>query len=425
MQIRNQILIFVPILLLLTNGWTQPAGPRSERNQATHFSKSRFFYSSYNFGDSTRTKSQLYVYWGFVNDILQFIKNRENEFNAQYEMSIELLDKKQNYIDGKTIANSIIVANFEETNSDKFTNTGLVKFTVRPGEYLLRVELTDLDTQKRMTQLQKIQLNDFSSRQLACSDLIFFDNPVQHLLSGIDSPNIAANFTDSLSRPTVFFELYPQNSTEPLEFSCKIFDSNEKIVGQQIENITDKKNIISRSIDLKSQITQPGRYTIQLQLTQGKKTTGRNSHFFINWNHHNFLIHRIDDTLELLKELGNAGELDNLKDVTESEKLARLEAFWKKRDPSPETEENEIKTEFYRRLEFANQRFSVYFLDKPGWKTDRGQIYIKFGEPTMVEQQASELNRPAYEIWVYDSIHQRVIFVDRNGFGDFQLLKVE
>jgi len=63
---------------------------------------------------------------------------------------------------------------------------------------------------------------------------------------------------------------------------------------------------------------------------------------------------------------------------TDDEKQSFIETFWLRRDPSPDTEENEFKEEHYRRIAWANDRFASGI---PGWKTDRGMIYIKFGPP--------------------------------------------
>jgi GWxTD domain-containing protein len=63
---------------------------------------------------------------------------------------------------------------------------------------------------------------------------------------------------------------------------------------------------------------------------------------------------------------------------TDDEKQSFIEQFWLRRDPTPDTEENEFKEEHYRRIAWANDRYASGI---PGWKTDRGQIYIKFGPP--------------------------------------------
>ena len=69
---------------------------------------------------------------------------------------------------------------------------------------------------------------------------------------------------------------------------------------------------------------------------------------------------------------------------TDRERDIFIEAFWKQRDPSPGTERNEFKEEHYRRLEYANA-FYGRSTPLPGWKTDRGRIYIILGPPKNIE----------------------------------------
>ena len=96
---------------------------------------------------------------------------------------------------------------------------------------------------------------------------------------------------------------------------------------------------------------------------------------------------------------------------TDDEKQAFIEQFWLRRDPTPDTEENEFKEEHYRRIAWANDRFAS---GVPGWKTDRGQIYIKFGPPDEndshtsggpgerdIEEGGGETTFFPYERWRY------------------------
>ncbi|MFW6139721.1 MAG: GWxTD domain-containing protein [Acidobacteriota bacterium] len=97
-----------------------------------------------------------------------------------------------------------------------------------------------------------------------------------------------------------------------------------------------------------------------------------------------------------------------------------IEDFWEKRDPNPDTEENEFKQEFYERIEYANERFKEGI---PGWKTDRGRIYIHFGFPDRIEQQPM-MNHPeikGYLLWVYYRFNLAVEFIDRRGDNAYRL----
>jgi GWxTD domain-containing protein len=71
---------------------------------------------------------------------------------------------------------------------------------------------------------------------------------------------------------------------------------------------------------------------------------------------------------------------------TDEEREQFVENFWKRRDPTPDTEENEYKEEIYRRIAYANDHYASGI---PGWKTDRGMIYIKYGAPDEVDSHPS------------------------------------
>jgi GWxTD domain-containing protein len=113
-----------------------------------------------------------------------------------------------------------------------------------------------------------------------------------------------------------------------------------------------------------------------------------------------------------------------------------IEAFWQRRDPTPDTIENEFKEEHYRRMAYANEHFAAGI---PGWKTDRGRIYIMYGPADEVESHPSggSYERPMeegggetstfpFEDWRYrylEGVGQEVIieFVDTCMCGDYHM----
>jgi GWxTD domain-containing protein len=94
--------------------------------------------------------------------------------------------------------------------------------------------------------------------------------------------------------------------------------------------------------------------------------------------------------------------------------------FWDKRDPDPDTEENEFKDEFYGRIEYANKHFIEGI---PGWKTDRGRIFIYLGPPDKIEQRPfiNDPNVKGLIWWGYYRYRLGVEFVDRRGDGQYAL----
>jgi GWxTD domain-containing protein len=82
-----------------------------------------------------------------------------------------------------------------------------------------------------------------------------------------------------------------------------------------------------------------------------------------------------DEERTAFKRLGNDEEREQF-----------VEQFWLRRDPTPDTAENEYKEEHYRRIAYANEHFASGI---PGWKTDRGSVYIRFGPPDEIEPHPS------------------------------------
>jgi GWxTD domain-containing protein len=113
-----------------------------------------------------------------------------------------------------------------------------------------------------------------------------------------------------------------------------------------------------------------------------------------------------------------------LKLKTDEEREKFVEQFWLRRDPTPGTPENEYKMEHYRRIAYANQRFST--ATTPGWKTGRGRAYIMYGPADEVESHPSAT--PPWEAWRYRHIEQYgdnvVMRFEETATGDYRLVEV-
>lgn len=123
---------------------------------------------------------------------------------------------------------------------------------------------------------------------------------------------------------------------------------------------------------------------------------------------------------------------------TDEERENFIENFWRRRDPNPDTEENEYREEYYERIAYANEHFASGI---PGWKTDRGRTYIAWGKPDSVESHPSggSYDRPSYEgggstttypfeVWFYrhlDGVGDglEIEFVDPTGTGEYRLAR--
>ncbi len=124
--------------------------------------------------------------------------------------------------------------------------------------------------------------------------------------------------------------------------------------------------------------------------------------------------------------------------ATDDERERFIEEFWRRRDPDPDTDENEFKEEYYERIAYANEHFASGI---PGWKSDRGRIWIMYGKPDERETHpmGGNYERPSYEgggntstypfeTWFYRYLPGvgsgvEIEFVDPTGSGEYRIAR--
>ena len=124
--------------------------------------------------------------------------------------------------------------------------------------------------------------------------------------------------------------------------------------------------------------------------------------------------------------------------ATDDEREKFIEEFWRRRDPDPDTDENEFKEEYYERIAYANEHFASGIA---GWRSDRGRIWIMYGKPDELETHPAggSYDRPSYEgggntstypfeVWFYRYLPGvgsgvEIEFVDPTGSGEYRIAR--
>ncbi|HAC16787.1 MAG TPA: hypothetical protein DCE78_12715 [Bacteroidetes bacterium] len=125
----------------------------------------------------------------------------------------------------------------------------------------------------------------------------------------------------------------------------------------------------------------------------------------------------LDVALDNMKYIADETTIKELKRGNVSEKEAKFRAFWKEKDPTPDTDYNELMSEYYKRIDDAYKQFTTP--SKPGYESDQGKIFIVYGPPENIERRFPP-NGVTQEIWQYGS--RTFIFNATSGFGDFELV---
>lgn len=127
------------------------------------------------------------------------------------------------------------------------------------------------------------------------------------------------------------------------------------------------------------------------------------------------------DQMEQIRYIATQNQLKALRKIPKDRYEEAIESFWQAKDPSPGTLRNETRELFYKRVVEADQRFSIH-KRLPGWRSDRGRIYIKFGEPEQIVNDAFPLGRPPSIVWHYFKLNRSFVFEDEKGFGQYRLM---
>ena len=402
----------------------QAAGGRLDQA----FSLPPFVLRIYQYPSDDTTKTVVEVNVGIVNDALQFVKLDDNRFKAGYELTLDFLDKDGNHIAGRVSNKEFYAKTYNETNSRQKLNKDKIQFMLPPGEYSLHLDMMDLDTRKHLKREEDITVNDFSGPEIKLGSLVF----LEYKSSDVDDLdyNLAKVYVHADKTIFVRFSAANVSVNDSLRIGYALKDWNGKVLRTWDEWLKPERRTLTLTRSLTEFIPESGQYTFEVTCEQAGQKVSSSDYFSVKFRPKSAWGDENDAMASMsiygpLKYITRGREFEKIANADSLTRIQLIEEFWKKRDPSPGTEVNELKDEFYTRIAFANRQFSVLATKKVGWDTDRGKIYIKFGHPDLVRTQSREIGEAPMEIWIYKDIDKRFVFRDKRGHGDYELIYQE
>ncbi len=344
----------------------------------------------------------------------------------------------------------------DTANTDK-SLIGVIGFVIPTGDYYSLVSGTDAsDSTSTRSFKEEITVSPFIKKEFSISDIEISSKIIQ------DSPNETSVFYKNTfevipiptsvfgsSLPVLFYycELYQLNNGDlntPFKLRTMVFNSKGKNVYTKIKDISKKTSSRVEVGTILVNKFQTDSYTMVLSLIDTTTKIGINSskRFYVynpdvvstdtsSGTHQDILGSEFtvmsEDEIDLLfaqsKYIATSDEIDQFDKMSELEgKRKFMYEFWKKRDPDTSTPGNEYYNKYFGRVKESNQKYST--ISHKGWKSDRGRVYILYGEPSEVERYPNQIDSKPYEIWHYNDIEGGVIFVfaDLTGFSDYTLL---
>lgn len=367
-------------------------------------------------------KTRLHVRCGLVNDVLQFTRADHGNYEAAYEINLLVSDVENNLVASRIWKREVSVEDFARTNDRRRLNEEHVDFLLAPGAYELRVELLDLHTQRRLRRGYPLLLPDFNAPQLQLSTLAFG--------ARIDSLryNLLALLSNNPAEPGVFYEIYGVQPSDTVSADYRITDWRNATLEEWRSEFVAANSTMQRFEPLQSRLKHQGPHRLYVRVAARGQKVEAEADYRVQFaqppaTNVDTLLQEYPGLAYLpLRYIVANKEFQRLLAAAAEQRYALVEKFWQERDPSPGTAANELREEFYRRVAFAQTRFALHGIDKAGWETDRGRIYIIHGPPQEVHQQLGELDPTPYEIWFYPEQERRFVFMDKKGSGEFELV---
>lgn len=400
--------------------------PRSngEEVEDINLVRSKFFIDHAVFSDTA--ENRLEVYYKIFNDGLHYVK-KGDKYVANYEISIIISGDKDRQVTGRSVERNYVLDRYELTRSDVGFLINQVSLPLPAGEFEMKCKLIDHNSNEASSIEAKIK-SPVYHRTADVSDIQF----VQEVLSidpsspfnkgGIAAvPSVERSFDGELQKIGFYCELYVADYIgKEINLTTAVRSKrSEPVTEKTIPIMIDSAQIATAQfLDVSGLL--PGEYALEVALEAGgKQISRRESRFMLKWSMESLIKNDFEYAVEQLKYIIDKDDKKALLAVPDSERTAAFESWWKTKDPIPTTGENEFREEYYRRIRYADQYYST--INREGWLTDRGSIYIRWGEPDQIDRYPFELGRKPYQIWYYYSLRRQFYFVDDRGDGDFQL----
>ncbi len=351
-------------------------------------------------------------------------------------------------VGNRTWRNQVFAKTYEETQSRTRFLEGILHKDLEPGYYRLIITLR-ADGRSRGNVTRIVNVPDFTKSERAqiyflnsseetdspstdrslinLGSIVHYGQDFSALIrlpetAAEDSILIRINKVNISSRDTTMRQTVFESTFSPDEVlkASSLRPENDALTANvriNLDSTAAKHHLLFSNIPNSS--FPNSRYALQVlsKNESGSKQIGQK--FFENrWFDMPISLLNIDVAISMMRFIISEEEHAAMRRGSSTEKEQKFREFWDARNPTPETEYNELMVEFFRRVDIAFERFTTP--TTPGYETDQGRIFIRNGEPNRIDRRFPA-NQPAVEVWHYGN--RQFVFRATTGFGDYELIE--
>ncbi len=307
---------------------------------------------------------------------------------------------------------TVRVDNFQETGRADESILFQKFFRLLPGTYKVTVSIRDMQSgtsNKAEQTLTVVPLPDGGTSAPIIAYQVAGRDRFDQALRVVLNPRGAVAFGGD----TMLAYIEGYNFSGPTAVPFKVVTMTDSVVVSDSLRFVGGRPVEAQVIKLRADSMSLGEMRMQVGSGPNQRQTVAVVSFSTAW-----LVTNFDEMISMLRWFGHEDELDKVKKTIPERRAAAWLEFWQKTDPNPATPENEALNAYFTRVAAAAQRFRNEGV--PGWRTDRGEVLIRLGEPDDIFDQ-SGVSQGQMIRWTYLAYRLTLYFSDDNGFGRFRL----
>ncbi len=383
--------------------------------------------------------------------------DQDREFYSPLALSMEIFkaEKKQNSDDDisvnglesitrTAISDTAFAKSYEQTQSNNSFISGYMQVDLEPGLYNYMLQLTPGEnTRERTSRVRQVEIEPYENQKngevlLAESVKKSGNSSMLNLLTFGQNVYYGKDFRVLVHLPEYKEGNSYTASINRIDINRRDTTQRQQVFEQDISpdhllrNIKPVMTANNSKATLSLQEVENGHTYALLKIpnsrfpnaiyrfevhTEGNTQPVARSTFRSLWLEMPTSLLNLNVATDMLKFIVGKEELSRLQSGSQQEREEKFREFWKSKDPTPDTEFNELMAEYYRRIDYAYENFTTQ--NTIGYESDQGEIYIKYGPPKNIERKFPT-GDPAVEIWTYDN--RKFVFEATTGFGDFRLV---
>jgi GWxTD domain-containing protein len=363
-------------------------------------------------------RAVLEITYALPLDNLQFVK-KDSAYQAGFAISALAFDRRGRQVGGDSWERVTQVVDYSSIGRDQRITADTVKLGLPPGDFRIKLTCVDKNSERRGSMERRVSVPDFFGAGRSLGGVRF-----ERASDGSFSPWAQKVYGDQAGPAVVYLRLYSQGADSVL-LRLSLDGGSLRDTAVLAETLAvDGEAEVRRLIPVDSLL--PGDYLLKVWAApaSGPSNPFHRSSEQMRVRSAGSSGHgSMEASLELLSYIASRKEMREIDGAGPENRDSAVAAFWREKDPTPGTQRNEAREDFYQRVEQANRQYTLGV--RPGWRTDRGRIFIKYGPPDEVERHPFEPEYRAYEVWYYYQEGVRFMFMDVHGFGDYQLMNTK